>query len=125
MNKLTNISKVIVVMLLLVVQSFSAIAQDKKLDPIDKLKWLESADPIADAHKAILKKDFRLHAVYGYSLIVPGTENSKLEELQERYGLNPIDGTTDKLLNEKHGRLNRLAFEYSRVYNREILKFHK
>ncbi len=74
MNKFTNYFVIAAVLISLIVQSLSAVAQEKNMGPIEKLKWLESADAQADARKAILNRDYRLRAVYGYSLVVPGTE---------------------------------------------------
>ena len=124
MNETTKVLIVAFVSIFLIVQPFLVSGQAVK-DPIEKLKWLESADAIANARQAISKKDFRLRAIYGYRLIVPGADESKFDEYREKFGFNPIDGTSDTLLNEEHGRLNRLAFEYAQAYNKEILKFHK
>ena len=105
--------------------SSNAIAQEQKNDLVEKLRWIESANPDLDARQAIKRKDFRLRAIYGYSLIVPGVEQTNYDEYQKKYGFNPIEGTSDSLVNAEHARLNQLAYRYAEKYNEVILNYNK
>ena len=86
-----------------------------------QLTWLLKADPIQDARMAFNDGDYRLRAIYGYALIVPGITESKVSDYENLYGLNPIVGTSDSLFNEENGKLNKLAFEYARKYTKECI----
>ena len=102
-----------------------AIAGEASPDPVKQLKWLESANPENDAKKAIEEKDFRLRATYGYALEIPGVDPKDWIEYEKIYGVNPIEGTGDLLINEEHERLSKLAHEYATEYNKVILKHKK
>jgi hypothetical protein len=108
-----------------VVAFSNAIAQGNKVDPVEKLKWLESANPELDAKKAIDRKDFRLRAIYGYVLSVPGVGQRDYDEYKRTFGFNPIEGTSDSLISGEHARLNQLASEYAFRYNKVILNYKK
>jgi hypothetical protein len=112
--------------LVLFMAAFSnAIAQGHKDDFVEKLKWLESANPELDAKNAIDRKDFRLRAIYGYVLIVPGLDQRDYDEYKKTFGFNPIEGTSDSLISSDHARFNQLASEYAFRYNKVILNHKK
>ena len=100
-------------------------AQGQKGDSVEKLKWLESANPELDAKNAIDRKDFRLRAIYGYVLSVPGVDQRDYDEYKRTFGFNPIEGTSDSLISGEHARLNQLASEYASRYNKVILNYKK
>jgi hypothetical protein len=93
--------------------------QDPKA--IQSLRWLEKADPIADAKKALAIGDHRLRAVNGLTVSIPGTDRKDFDSFQRKYGINAIEGTTDGLINKEHRRLALMAIKYSEIYNRQIL----
>lgn len=94
-------------------------AEEKEVEAL--LSWLDDADPVLDARMALDKGDNRLRAVHGFSLILPGVPSEKYSDVKEKYGFKVIEGTSDYILSEEHGRLNALAIEYSEKYNQEIL----
>ena len=100
-------------------------AQGQKGDSVEKLKWLESANPELDAKNAIDRKDFRLRAIYGYVLSVPAVDQRDYDEYKKTFGFNPIEGTSDSLISSDHARLNQLASEYALRYNKVILKYKR
>ena len=102
-----------------------AIAGEASPDPVKQLKWLESANPENDAKKAIEEKDFRLRATYGYVLEIPGVDSKDWIEYEKTYGVNPIEGTSDSLINNEHICLSKLVHEYATKYNKFILKHKK
>jgi len=92
---------------------------------IQELRWLDGANPVADAKAALAKGDHRLRAVHGLTTIIPGTDRKDFSSLEKKYGINPISGTTDGLLNDEHGGLVLLAAEYAEKYNRYIINEYK
>ena len=102
---------------------FSSVAEEASFDPGEKLKWIESANPEADAKKAISEKDYRLLAIHGFVLMIPGVNKEDWIEYEQIYGVFPIEGTSDALINEEHARLQNLAFEYGARYNKVILNY--
>ncbi|MDO9289515.1 MAG: hypothetical protein Q7T83_12090 [Thermodesulfovibrionales bacterium] len=120
MNKYI-ISLSIIFFSLSVTPSWAGSANQKFIDPAEQLRWLYKANPEKDAKEAIAKGDLRLRAVYGYTLTVLGIKGD-YTKYREIYGINPIEGTSDFLQNEEHGKLNALATKYAEKYNRVILK---
>ena len=88
---------------------------------VEKLRWLEQANPIQDATQAFNQGDHRLRAVYGYTLEIPGVTKEEYVEYKNRYGVNPIEGTSDSLLSDEHAQLNKLAYDYAIQYNKTII----
>ncbi len=101
---------------------FVETVQGQGIDNASELKWLDNANPVQDAEKAILEGDFRLRAIYGYSLIVPGIEQDEYDEYEKKLGFNPIAGTSDSLANSEHARLQQAASVYCLKYNNVLLK---
>ena len=91
------------------------------IDPVAELQWLKNANPIVDANKAIKNNDYKLLGVYGFSLTIPGVNKPTEFEHQKKYGVKPIEGTSDALKNKEHAELNRMAYEYAKKYNEVIL----
>ena len=102
--------------------SFAA-ANELQKDNIEKLRWIESASPENDAKKAIERNDFRLKAVYGYSIEIPGVSPEDQAKARYFYGIDVISGTSDSLVDKEHARLNKLAIEYAEKYNHYILRY--
>ena len=108
--------------LALVLLASLAHAADKKEAVLVRptIESIQDADPVLDAKLAIKQKDFRLAAIYGYSLTVPGLKNTGLAyEHPEKVWI--IEGTSDN----KQTELNHLAAKYAETYNGIILKYVK
>lgn len=88
---------------------------------VKQLLWLEEANPIVDAQKAIKNNDYKFKAVYGYALIIPGIEPKKQKHIADQYGVSPIEGTSDDISGNDHARLINLAYEYAETYNKILL----
>lgn len=100
--------------------SIPVLASDSS-SKIDKLRWIEDANPIQDAREAFNQGDKRLRAVYGYTLVIPGVSEEDYVEYKNKFGVNLIEGTSDSLLNDEHARLNNLAYDYAMQYNKTII----
>ncbi|HJU83161.1 MAG TPA: hypothetical protein VJ600_03035 [Holophagaceae bacterium] len=96
-------------------------------DPIEvrQLRWLEKADPIADAKVALVRGDHRLRAVRGFVVSIPGTDGKDFEFFKQTYGIDEIAGTSDDLVNAEHHRLVGLAYKYAETYNRQIRSHYR
>jgi hypothetical protein len=107
----------------LLVTPSEGFADNKQDSQVAKLKWLDTANPIEDAQRALEKHDIRLKAVYGYALTVPGiNDKEKYSIYENKFGFDPIDGASDNLQSEEHSRLNQRAYDYALKYNSVILK---
>ena len=86
--------------------------------------WLEKANPIADAQKAIKKRNCKLYAINTIGIEIPGDRalinNMTFLELYELYGFKMIEGTSDSIINDVYSNLNAKAREYATSYNEKI-----
>lgn len=98
-----------------------ALAAESVPNEIQQLRWLDGADPIADAKAALDRKDFRLVGVNGYTWIMPGVPESLKFEYKKKYGMRILEGTSDNLLNKEHEWLDALAYNYAERYNEFLL----
>ena len=89
-------------------------------ESVEKLQWLKKANPVEDANNALKNGDSRLRAIYGFVLFIPGKKYEEFSELENKYGINPIEGTSDSLSGSEHKKLNDLAIEYAKKYNEVI-----
>jgi len=110
--------------LIFMVAFSNAMADEQTNNFIEKLKWIELANPEDDAKSSIVRKDFRLRAIYGYSVEIPGVAQEDYDKVKKKFGINPIKGTSDSIVSSEHARLNQLASEYALKYNMVILN-HK
>ena len=69
-------------------------ATETGAEKVKQLRWVESAAPILDAKKAIENGNFSLLGVAGYTVTIPGVDESKKFEYREKYGLRILEGTT-------------------------------
>ena len=112
-----NIMKKMFLLFCLVVPALTCFAQNN----IEKLRWVEKADAVADANTAIEKKDFRFLGIAGYTITFPGIPQEKQQELTNKYGSIIIEGTGDVVEGEEHIRLISLAKAYAETYNAFII----
>jgi len=89
---------------------------------VQQLRWIERANPIADAKEAISKRDFKLRAVCGAGLSIPGVDFKQYELIQNRHGYSILEGTSDVIVSEEHLRLVHQAYIYAETYNRYIIQ---
>jgi outer membrane lipoprotein LolB len=115
----TSLLKVLLLSYLLT--AMSGYAAEPESDLVKQLEWVEKADPIGDARKAVDRGEFALLGVNGYTWTIPGIEDSKKFELRKNYGLKIIEGTSDVVQGEEHNRLQGLATEYAKKYNLYLL----
>lgn len=89
-----------------------------------ELKWLEYADPVADANLAIAKSDFTLLAFTNRGLRFPGiAENTyKLEDVTQRCGIKVLKGTGDALQPGENLDRRKKLRAYAKQYNVEVFK---
>ena len=93
-------------------------------DPyVQKLQWLDAADPQADANQAIKKNDFRLLGLATRSVNIPGINKEDILKYEEKCGVQLIEGISDVVRSDEHLRLMQKARSYALQYN-EIIKSH-
>jgi hypothetical protein len=103
----------------------STYAAEPEPDFVKQLQWVENADPVADAKKAVDRSEFTFLGVYGFTWTIPGIDESKKFELRKKYGLKIIEGTSDAVQGDEHTRLQGLATEYAKKYNLYLLEHIK
>jgi hypothetical protein len=107
----------------LVTTLFVLVACNAKPDStfVAQLRWLETANAVADADRALTSGDHRLMAVHGYSLMIPGVDGRRYFDYEQRFGVRPIAGTSDFIEGPEHMRLVQLAHRYAQGYNTRVL----
>ena len=95
-----------------------------QIDPyVQKLQWLDAADPQADAMQAIKKQDFRLLGLATRTVSIPGVSNEESLAYEEACGVQLIEGISDVVRSDEHLRLMQKARSYALKYN-AIIKPH-
>lgn len=95
-----------------------------KLDPyVQKLLWLDAADPQTDAQQAVKKADFRLLGLATRTVHIPGIVKEEILKYELRCGVQLIDGISDVVRSDEHLRLMQKARSYALKYN-AIIKLH-
>jgi len=94
------------------------------IDPyVQKLQWLDNADPQADAEQAVKQQDFRLLGLATRSVNIPGVERDDMLKYEEACGVQLIEGISDVVRSDEHLRLMQKARSYALKYN-AIIKLH-
>lgn len=87
------------------------------------LKWLEYADPLADANLAIAKQNFNLFAFSRKQLTLPGInlQEYTFQWLQQHCGVKVVNESLGSQLSESNTLQGKKLETYVRVYNKHIL----
>jgi len=94
------------------------------IDPyVQKLQWLDAADPQADANQAVKQNDLRLLGLATRSVNIPGIKQENMLKYEERCGVQLIEGISDVVRSDEHLRLMQKARGYALQYN-AIIKLH-
>ena len=94
------------------------------LDPyVQKLQWLDAADPQADAEQAVKINDLRLLGLATRSVNIPGVTKEETLKYEESCGVQLIEGISDVVRSDEHLRLMQKARSYALKYN-AIIKLH-
>jgi len=96
----------------------------KPIDPyVQKLQWLDAADPQADADQAVKQGDLRLLGLAMRSVNIPGVNRQDMLKYEESCGVQLIEGISDVVRNDEHLRLMQKARSYALQYN-AIIKLY-
>lgn len=88
------------------------------IDPyVQKLQWLDAADPQKDAQQAIKKGDLRLLGLATKALHIPGVNKEDSYRYEKECGVQLIDGISDVVRSDEHLRLMQKARSYALKYN--------
>jgi len=90
---------------------------------VQKLQWLDAADPQADANQAVKQGDFRLLGIATRSVNIPGVAKVDMLKYEEACGVQLIEGVSDVVRSDEHLRLMQKARSYALKYN-AIIKVH-
>jgi hypothetical protein len=87
-------------------------------DPyVQKLQWLDAADPQKDAQEAIKKGDLRLLGLATRSVNIPGVTQEETLAYEQKCGVQLIEGISDVVRSDEHLRLMQKARSYALSYN--------
>jgi hypothetical protein len=104
--------------------SLAACASSGNIDPyVQKLQWLDTADPQADAQQAVKQNDLRLLGLATRSVNIPGINADEIVKYEESCGVQLIEGISDVVRSDEHLRLMQKARAYALQYN-AIIKTH-
>ena len=99
-------------------------ASSGNIDPyVQKLQWLDTADPQADAQQAVKQNDLRLLGLATRAVIIPGVDADQAVKYEQSCGLQLIEGISDVVRSDEHLRLMQKARAYALQYN-AIIKTH-
>lgn len=102
----------------------SCATSSSQVDPyVQKLQWLDAADPQADANQAVKMNDFRLLGLATRSVNIPGISKEDSLRYEESCGVQLIEGISDVVRSDEHLRLMQKARSYALKYN-AIVKMH-
>jgi len=90
---------------------------------VQKLQWLDAADPQADAEQAVKQNDLRLLGLATRSVNIPGVSKEDTLKYEESCGVQLIEGISDVVRSDEHLRLMQKARSYALKYN-AIIKLH-
>ena len=93
------------------------------LDYVQKLQWLDAADPQADAAQAVKQDDFRLLGLATRTVNIPGVKKEDSYKYEQHCGVQLIEGISDVVRCDEHLRLMQKARSYALKYN-AIIKTH-
>lgn len=86
-----------------------------------ELASLNLENPEVDLERNYLHGDKRCIGIYGFTLLCPGLEDISYD-LIKKYGVRPIEGTSDSIESGEHGRLIGLATKYAKTYNQALVR---
>ena len=69
---------------------------------------------------AISSQDYRLYAMTGRRVVLPGFESKSIEEIKKRCGIKLLSGTGDVLKNSQDRSNRRLNYQFALKVNQKI-----
>ena len=94
-------------------------------DPMPKevklLSWVYRADVHKDTHEAIANGDYRLLAIPGRGLMIPGVDPAERADAKALCRIRYMTGMGDTLKGEEHRKLWKKARAYAEAYNKIML----
>jgi hypothetical protein len=94
------------------------------IDPyVQKLQWLDGANPQLDADQAVKQGDLRLLGLATRSVNIPGIKKEDSIKYETGCGVQLIEGISDVVRSDEHLRLMQKARSYALKYN-AIIKIH-
>src|SRR5207249_5771320 len=85
LRKMQHMRLLNVLLLSRVLMEMPCYAAEREQDVVKQLQWVEKADPVADAKKAVDRSEFTFLGVDGFTWTIPGIDESKKFELRKKY----------------------------------------
>lgn len=93
---------------------------EREREVIEKMLWVEVADPHADAKLTLEKAMPELIAFAGRGLSYPGLTEKEFALIKTRVTYKVIEGSGDTIYGKMHRNLRRQLKTYAEVYNRRV-----
>ena len=102
---------------LFLVLSMNGCITDSSATNDGDLKWLNNANPEADANAALDKNDFRFMGLSLRGTVIPGVEPAKMLQYELKCGVNLIQGVSDAVRSKEQLKMMQSAHDYAAKYN--------
>jgi hypothetical protein len=120
--------QIITALLIMIIFGNQVRAQDNKKSLMTQTETLKATlsrlnlgNPEKDIDTNIANADLRFICICGYACYAPGVDKSDLS-LTKKYGTRCLEGTSDVIEGEEHGKLIETARKYAERYNTALLK---
>lgn len=94
---------------------------EKEKKVLQQMQWLKTANAEKFANNAIRHKNFKLYAISGRNIRIPGISTQQKNKLKSQCTIVTIKGTGDTFYSQKHLKLRKLAAKFALQHNKLIL----
>jgi hypothetical protein len=95
----------------------------QEAEAVAPLRWLDTADPVADSKRAIDQGRPTLLSLGGRGASLPGMAPELRSQLTRKCPVRVLPGATDMVRGDAHLRYLQRAHDYAERYNRAMLAF--
>ena len=112
-----------VLMVLVGCDKQSAPAVEEEVSPIAALNWLAQADVEADVANALSENDYRLWAIAGRGMKIPGLTDEQITLAQTQCQTRMMPGMGDVITDPEHKTWWNKGRDYAKSYNQRMLAY--
>ena len=101
----------------------SAPAVEEEVSPIATLNWLAQADVEADVANALSENDYRLWAIAGRGMKIPGLTDEQITQAQSQCQTRMMPGMGDVIADPEHKKWWNKGRDYAKEYNQRMVVY--
>ena len=98
-------------------------AQQETTSPIGALSWLEQVDVDTDIAHALSENDFRLWAIAGRGMKIPGLSDEQITQAETQCQTRMMPGMGDVITDPEHKKWWNKGRDYAKSYNQRMLAY--